>query len=425
MASDVLVIGAGVAGMKASLLLASAGRHVHLVENSSVIGGRLIRCEDIFPAMECATCMVSPMQQEVLRDDLIDVITLGEVLSVEGSTGEFRVKILKKASCVDPVACIGCAECWNACPVEKDNEFEENLSKRNAISIPCAGALPNVPWIDRELCLRWNGDENCSLCDEACVFEAVDYSDEDSESEITVSDIILATGFQPPPAEVFEKFQLDNSPGVFTASEFERYYASNGPTSGELVTKNGNTPDTAAFIVHAGGTGGYSNINTMYSLKFLHYLKEKLPDIRPVVLLDGSYSPDKLQDRYHQEWWSANADVIVYTQIPEVNASNDGKYLSITCRTEEGNFATEVDLLVLGTTMLPSYGTVKFIELLGIDGSDDGFASNPEPEYSSVLTSVPGIYTAGCASGPSNISASVTSAAAAVGRVLANSKGGV
>ena len=425
MASDILVIGAGVAGMKASLLLASAGRHVHLVESSSVIGGRLIRCEDIYPAMECATCMVSPMQQEVLRDDLIDVITLGEVLSVEGSSGEFRVKILKKASCVDPVACIGCAECWNACPVERNNEFEENLSKRKAISIPCAGALPNVPWIDRELCLRWNGDEDCSLCNEACVFEAVDYSDEDSETEITVSDIILATGFQPSPSAVFDKFQLGNSPGVFTAFEFERYYASNGPTSGELVTKNGKTPKTAAFIVHAGGTGRYSNINTMYSLKFLHYLKEKLPAIRPVVLLDGSYSPDKLQDRYHQEWRSADADVIVYTQIPEVSAAKDGINLSITCGTEEGSFSAEFDLLVLGTTMLPSSGTTKLIELLGIENGDYGFAANPEPEHSSVMTTIPGIFAAGCACGPLDIAASVTSAAAAVGRVLANSKGEV
>ncbi len=425
MASDILVIGAGVAGMKASLLLASAGRHVHLIESTSVIGGRLIRCEDIFPAMECATCMVSPMQQEILRNDLIDVVTLGEVLSVEGSKGEFRVKILKKASCVDPIACIGCAECWNACPVEKNNEFEENLSKRKAISVPCAGALPNVPWIDKDICLRWNGDENCNLCTEACVFEAVDYSDEDSESEITVSDIILATGFQPPPGKSFERFLWGSNPGVFTASEFERYYSSNGPTSGELLTKDGQTPDSAAVIVHAGGIGSYSNINTMYSLKFLHYLKEKLPDIHPVVLLDASYSPDKLQDRYHQEWRSADTDVIIYTQVPDVHTTKDGKSLSITCKTEGGSFSAEVDLLLLGTTMLPSSGTAKYIELLDIEGNEDGFAGNPEPDHSSVLTTVSGIFAAGCASGPLDIAASVTSAAAAVGRVLANSKGRV
>jgi heterodisulfide reductase subunit A len=422
--ADVLVIGAGVAGMKASLLLSSAGRHVHLVENSSVIGGRLIRCEDIFPSMECATCMVSPMQQDVLRNDLINVITLGDILSIEGSTGDFRVRIRKQASCVDPVACIGCAECWNACPVEINNEFEENLSKRKAISVPCAGALPNVPWIDREHCLRWNGDENCSLCAEACVFAAVDFSEVDSEFEITVSDIILSTGYQPLTGETFEKFQWGISPGVFTASEFERYYSSNGPTSGELVTKDGQKPESAAIIVHACGSDSHSSINTMYSLKFLHYLKEKLPDIRPVVFLDASYSPVDLEDRYHQKWLDAEAEVVRCTQIPEVHTVGDTRTLSITCSTAQDNFQTEADLLLLGTSMLPSAGTSKFIKLLGIECTAEGFITKPEPGLSSVITTVPGIFAAGCTGGPLDIASSVIEAAAAVGRVLSDTDRG-
>ena len=424
MSADVLVIGAGVAGMKASLLLASAGRRVHLVENSSVIGGRLIRCEDIFPAMECATCMVSPMQQDVLRNDLINLVTLGDILSVEGSNGDFHVRIRMQASCVDPVACIGCAECWNACPVEVNNEYEENLSKRKAISVPCAGALPNVPWIDREHCLRWNDDENCSLCAEACVFAAVDYSQVDSEFEITVSDIIVSTGYQPSPGDEIEKFKWGICPGVFTASEFERYYSSNGPTSGELVTKEGQKPESAAIIVHTCGTGSHSSINTMYSLKFLHYLSEKLPDIRPVVFLDASYSPIALEDRYHQKWMTAEADVVLYTQIPEVHTAGDSNTLSITCSTAEGSFSTEADMLVLGTSMLPSTGTLKFIELLGIECSDAGFALKPEPGLSSVETTVPGIFAAGCSGGPQDIASSVTEAAAAVGRVLSDTNRG-
>ncbi len=424
MAADVLVIGAGVAGMKASLLLASSGRRVHLIENSSVIGGRLIRCEDIFPAMECATCMVSPMQQDVLRNDLINVVTLADILSIEGSIGDFRVRIRKQASCVDPVACIGCAECWNACPVEINNEFEENLSKRKAISVPCAGALPNVPWIDREHCLRWNGDENCSLCAEACVFAAVDYTEVDSEFEITVSDIILSTGYQPSPGDMIDKFQWGICTGVFTASEFERYYSSNGPTSGELITKDGRKPESAAIIVHAFGTGSHSSINTMYSLKFLHYLNEKLPDIRPIVFLDAEYEPVALEDRNHQKWLAAEADVVLCTQIPEVHTVGDSNNLSITCTTAEGSFQAEADLLVLGTSMQPSSGTSKFIKLLGIECSNDGFAAKPEPGLSSVITSVPGIYAAGCSGGPLDIASSVTEAAAAVGRVLSDTNRG-
>jgi len=41
--SAVLVIGAGIAGIEASLLLAKSGRQVYLVEKNSHIGGNVIK----------------------------------------------------------------------------------------------------------------------------------------------------------------------------------------------------------------------------------------------------------------------------------------------------------------------------------------------------------------------------------------------
>ena len=34
----------------------------------AVIGGGVIRCEDIYPAMECATCMIAPKQSDVIEN---------------------------------------------------------------------------------------------------------------------------------------------------------------------------------------------------------------------------------------------------------------------------------------------------------------------------------------------------------------------
>jgi len=193
--SSMLVIGAGIAGIEASLLLANSGATVYLVEKASYFGGNVIKWEEVFPNMECATCMIAPKQQDLLQKENIKLLTLSQVEAVEGSAGDFTVKVKKKARYVDLENCIGCNECFEPCPVEVDNEFEERLSKRKAIYIPCAGALPNAPIIDTDNCLRFKG-EDCQLCQEACMFEAIDYTQQDEELQLNVGAIIVATGFK-------------------------------------------------------------------------------------------------------------------------------------------------------------------------------------------------------------------------------------
>jgi len=99
--TDVLIIGAGIAGIEASLMLSKADRKVHLVEKTSYTGGTTIKFEEVFSNMECSTCMVAPIQQELLQDENINLLTLAEVEEVKGSSGKFTVKIRKKARYVD------------------------------------------------------------------------------------------------------------------------------------------------------------------------------------------------------------------------------------------------------------------------------------------------------------------------------------
>ena len=102
---DVLVIGAGITGIEASLLLSNAGKKVHLVEKTSYIGGTVIKFEEVFSNMECSTCMVAPRQQELLQDKNINLILLAEVEEVKDSPEGFIVKIYKKARYVDLENC--------------------------------------------------------------------------------------------------------------------------------------------------------------------------------------------------------------------------------------------------------------------------------------------------------------------------------
>jgi heterodisulfide reductase subunit A len=416
--SEALVIGAGVAGMKAALMLASAGRKVHLVERTSMTGGRIIRCEDVYPSMECATCMLSPLQQEVLANPLVNLLTLSEVTSVEGSRGDFTVKVLQRASSVDPEACIGCAECWGVCPVSGKNAFEEDMCERRAISVPCAGALPNVPWIDRTMCLRWTEGSDCSLCSDACVFGALDFTASDRTLTLTVGEIVAATGFDVSGAVLP---RMEGHPGVVSSAQIERMFASNGPTEGMIRTLDGRAPSSVAVFVHP-LAGTPSRVSTMTALKHLHYFGKRLPEAGVRVLLDGSYRPAPTEDPYHAAWTAGDIPgVAVFTGMPAFSAGT-GHGISVECTGLSGTIRFETELLVLGAGMLQAEGAGALAGMLGLETAPDGRPVRPDP-VDPTRSSRPGVFLAGAVTGPRDVAGSVSMAAAAAGRILSDPEG--
>jgi len=52
---DVMVVGAGISGIQASLDLATAGFKVYLVEKGPSIGGHMGQLDKTFPTNECST----------------------------------------------------------------------------------------------------------------------------------------------------------------------------------------------------------------------------------------------------------------------------------------------------------------------------------------------------------------------------------
>ncbi len=51
---SVMVVGAGISGMQASLDLAESGYYVYLVEKSPAIGGVMSQLDKTFPTNDCA-----------------------------------------------------------------------------------------------------------------------------------------------------------------------------------------------------------------------------------------------------------------------------------------------------------------------------------------------------------------------------------
>ena len=415
--SPVLVIGAGVAGIEASLLLANAGRKVYLVEKASYTGGNVIKLEEVFPNMECATCMIAPKQQELLQNENIKLLRLSQVEAVSGSLGDFTVKVKQRASYINSENCLGCSECFAPCPVEVDNEFEEGLSKRKAIYVPCAGALPNVPIIDIENCLRFKGQE-CQACQEACMFEAIDYTQQDEELEIKVGAIIVATGFKSFDPSGISQYGYKKFDNVYSALEVERLLASNGPTQGQLTLRNGETPKSVAIIHCVGreGKGYCSSVCCMASLKLSHFIKNKLPDIRITQFYSDLCIPGKAYQKFYQEVKERGVEFI-RAEVTEVSAS--GKEAAVKYKTDEGKENTlTVDMVILNPALEPQPESSELAKVLNITQGKEGFFSEKEPDLTSVATTQDGIFIAGCAQSPKDITETIAEAEATVGRIL-------
>ena len=195
MKKDVLVIGGGIAGIQAALDLAEMGIHVHLVEKSASIGGRMAQLDKTFPTNDCSTCILSPKMVDCARHPNITIHTLSEVQAASGEAGNFTVQVFKKTRYVDEHECTSCGDCAEVCPIVKRDEFQMGLATRRAIYIPFPQAIPQAYLRDREDCL---GDAPiaCGRCIEVCQKKCIDFDMQDEVIELSVGAIVLAVGME-------------------------------------------------------------------------------------------------------------------------------------------------------------------------------------------------------------------------------------
>jgi heterodisulfide reductase subunit A-like polyferredoxin len=145
----VMVCGAGITGIQASLDLAESGFKVYLVEPSAAIGGRMAQLDKTFPTGDCAMCILSPKLVECARNKNIEIITLADVEGISGEVGNFEVKLRQRPRYIDMSKCNACGDCAIACPVSLPSEFDRKLGTRKAVFRPYAQAIPNVYGISK------------------------------------------------------------------------------------------------------------------------------------------------------------------------------------------------------------------------------------------------------------------------------------
>ena len=153
---DMLVIGGGIAGMQASLDIASSGLQVYLVEKDTTIGGHMLQFDKTFPTLDCSACIGTPKMVDVAQDSNIKLLSYSEVTDVSGFIGNYTVTVRRKPRYVKEDLCTGCGECEKVCPVSISNSWNVGLGNRKAIDRTFPQAIPitfNIEKKDRAPCV--------------------------------------------------------------------------------------------------------------------------------------------------------------------------------------------------------------------------------------------------------------------------------
>jgi len=412
----VLVVGGGIAGMRAALDLSKMGIYVYLVEREPFLGGRASQIWHVYPNGESGIELVNKLIDEVKKNDKIVVYTNAEISKVGGYVGNFTVDLSIKPRYVvksHPEM----EKAIEACPVEVPDEFNYGLTKRKAIYMPYPDAFPNLPAIDMEHCTK------CGECVKI-VGDAIDLEQKPQEIKINVGAIIVATGFDPYTPKNGE-FGYGVHPGVYTIYEFERMLALN-KNENKLMC-DGKEVNKVVFIYCVGSRqlpGGEEPVNeycSRYCCNVAVYLNNVLLDKYRNIKIFNLFRDIRTYGKNEQYYLNSSKNGAVFIKFDPSNPPEvvmDGGQLVVKVKdvlTKNKELEIPTDIVVLVTGMVPRENK-KMEELLKLPIGRDGFYQEIHPKLRPVETSISGILLAGTAQGPKDVMETLFSASAAASK---------
>jgi len=418
-----LVVGAGIAGIQASLDIADAGFKVYLVEREPTIGGRMAQLDKTFPTLDCSSCILTPKMVDAGRHPNIELLTYSEVVDVQGQVGDFRVKVKKKPRYVHEELCTGCGLCVEACVWKKvPSEFDAGVATRSAAYISFPQAVPLKAVIDENTCLYLTKGKCGRKCEKACERGAIDFEMKEELVDLHVGAVIVATGFDPFDPQLKPEFAYGVYANVITGLEFERLSSASGPTQGKIII-NGQEPRDVVFIHCVGsrdknlGNEYCSRVCCMYTAKQAHLVREKMPEANITVF----YMDVRAFGKGFEEFYDrVRMEGARYRRGNPSEIYMKGNKLIV--RAEDTLLSepleVEADLVVLAVGITPRADAHELADLLGISLSPDGFFQEIHPKLHPVETGIEGIYLAGCCQGPKDVPDTVAQGKAAASSAI-------
>lgn len=242
-ADTVMVVGGGVAGMRAAVDLAEAGLKVILIETQPGLGGRVAQLGFMFPTHDCVLCRgtsdhgygctrpaISPAFLDQNLHPNIQVLTNTQILTADGQAGDFTVRLRQHPRYVDVDRCTNCGLCTHACPVHLPSGFQVGLAQRKAVYKQAPRAIPDAYVVDKgPYC------DDCAICADVCPTDAIDLDEGPVERTVRVGAVILAIGYGLTDLSEYEEFGWGRYSNVLHSMQYERLASRSGPTEGIVV----------------------------------------------------------------------------------------------------------------------------------------------------------------------------------------------
>lgn len=372
------------------------------------------------------------------------------------------MKVHRKARYVDDTRCTACGACAEKCPTRVPNEFNFGLDDRKAIYKDYAQGIPSVYTIDPKACKVLQGGK-CGVCAKVCQAKAIDYEQKDTDVELTVAAVIVATGYEMFDATQIPEYGYGRLPNVISSLEMERLLSAGGPTKGHLsrpsvvrgeirlkdlakqIKKAEKAEDAEALAklkaeeewledhvkkYHTAKKLGFiqcvgsrdfrfhkycSSYCCMHSIKEAIIAREHEPETESSIFYMDLRTVGKGFEEYKVRGAQVSGLKYIRGRVAEVTQDEDLNPVVHYEDTEQRRvMSMTLDMVILANACSPARGVVGLSKLLGIELEENNFVkTHPNRPLD---TSVPGIFTCGCAQGPLDIPESVAQASSAAAR---------
>jgi len=371
-AAKIIVVGAGVAGLRAALNLAEMGYKILLVDEAPAAGGKLLQLEKQYPTDHCGLCRLRPSLnteesaagclRQGLIHDRVTFLPWTKVTAVTGRPGRLTVTVESTPSGISPELCTACGLCEEVCPESSPDLFNAGLNQRKAV-FPASPFAPFSPrLIDWSICTK------CGRCREVCPTGAVDLDQGTETRDLAgIALVLAATGRSLYDPQKVDLYGGGRWPNVLTALAYERLISPLGPWGGlsesglPLRPSDGREAKRIAWIQCVGSRNvmiqapDCSNACCMFALKEAGLTREKsgLTAETAVFYMDlRTYGRDfqRYRDRAEQELGVR----FVRSRVHSLDQGDDPQEVLVRYVDPEGQpNAESFDLVVLSTGQGP------------------------------------------------------------------------